>query len=140
MLHFHTFFKKYPLFFIFGLKPSRVNVAAPSLAIFSCIARIGCIYTGCCSGLYGIPTAWLELAFGAAAFVWLHFFTKKDALFKYIAAYSIFRLATEFFRAEPAPYYAVQILAGIVLAVAAAVWIVRAKKKRHTKSDFPPVS
>ncbi|GHV03030.1 hypothetical protein FACS1894211_15410 [Clostridia bacterium] len=117
-------------FWIFGLKRESLDAASPSLALFSAIARIGCLYAGCCGGKNGVPTAESELVFGAAAFVFLQFFRKKDALFKYIAAYAAFRLVAEFFRAEPAPYYAVQICAAAVLLAVGAIWIVGSRLRR----------
>ncbi|MDR1094542.1 MAG: prolipoprotein diacylglyceryl transferase [Clostridiales bacterium] len=110
-------------FWVFGLPFAALDKAAPSLAAFSAIARIGCLWAGCCGGINGVPTAELELAFGVTAFVLLQFFCKKGALLKYVAAYSAFRLIAEFFRAEPAPYHAVQICAAAALAVAGAAFL-----------------
>jgi len=129
------------LFWIFNGKPSQLNAAAPALAVFSAIARIGCLWAGCCAGKNGVPIPWMELGFGIAAFVLLQTANlgmrqskrirpplcgiQKYSLIIYVAAYSLFRLITEFFRAKPAPFYMVQIYAAAALVVIGAYCIVK---------------
>lgn len=74
---------------------------AYSLVIFSLISRAGCFIAGCCEGENGFPIVPLEIIFAATM---LTFFTVKKRTGKdlsiYIAAYSIFRFITAFFRAD----------------------------------------
>lgn len=85
------------------------DCAAPAVALGLCLGRIGCYLGGCCVGMligeYGrLPVQVIESAFAGLLFLFL--ITQKSVgkdgklLWTFVFAYSAFRFAIEFVRAD----------------------------------------
>ena len=119
----------------------NLNVLAPSLALFSVVARLGCMTAGCCEGLYGVPIRELEFTFGVIAFIYLQIFEPRrngsTALLQYLTVYSAFRFATSFFREDATgTVIAMQILSVAVIAFALLNYLSRRAPKARTQSSL----
>jgi phosphatidylglycerol:prolipoprotein diacylglycerol transferase len=126
---------------ILKIESSTGDLFAPALSLGIAIGRIGCFLNGCCGGVNGLPVQLYESTFCLILFFVLFYLRAKRLrngdLFKvFLLAYSAFRFAIEFSRADTVSGFfglsQAQLICSIVF-----IWVaqsfLRRKREMQTK-------